>query len=214
MTTLFDLRPHTPFSIYSDLTIAHPVLRREAVRCLNALAGVAEGKPRDIEDMIVHSRRFLGLAAGYFASRRELLWPKLTTLFPCSRAEFSLLAEHSLLLQSDVSAVSGVFEELQNALNARDELTLPRRIALRSILPAKILHDSLSLNLGDEELVLRSLFGGLSRREIGRTRKALRFRDRFHTPRDRERDWQREWEQMTAGDFLVPERDVETTRVG
>ena len=171
----------TPYGVKvcDELTAMHPVLRREAAACLQAVTAIGDGRLVDVEVAIVRSRRFLGLASGYVAGRRALLWPLLGELFPSAQAEFVLLTEHSVILENDLSGVKGAIDALSAALDAVAGAAV-RGAALHAIRPTKILHDTLSLNLGDEELVLGSLFDGLSRRELARVRRTLEFRSRFH----------------------------------
>lgn len=157
-----------------NLTVAHAVLRREASVCLNAVASMSEGELTDADRAARRARRFITLASGYCAVRRTQLWPLLEQLVPTAHAEFVLLADSGLTLESDLATMSTAIEELLGALRSKnDGSNAASRIALHSIQPAKILHDSLSLHLGDEELLLCNLFSGFSRREMAAARRSL-----------------------------------------
>lgn len=85
-----------------------------------------------------------------------------------------LLSKESLALESDLSAMDTALDELIAVQRSSgDDAAAVGCAAIGAVRPAKILHDSLSLHLGNEELVLRDLLGGLSREQIVRTRRTF-----------------------------------------
>ena len=70
--------------------------------------------------------------------------------------------------------MDGALEVLRAAAHfSQDDRIAVTSAARGTIRPAKILHDSLCLHLGDEELVLRDLLGGLSLQQITHARRTL-----------------------------------------
>jgi hypothetical protein len=135
---------------------------------------VSDGRNADLGRAVHRFRSFLGLVSGYCEGRRTLLWPVLAQLFPSGADELVRLTGQSLALASDVADVDGALEVLRAAAHfSQDDRIAVAGAALGTIRPAKILHDSLALHLGDEESVLRDLLGGLSPQQIMAARKIL-----------------------------------------
>lgn len=177
MITIFDRRTRSAARLSDELTASHSALRREAATCLHAMAATIDGdQGDDICPALDRFRDFLRLTCDYCDGRRTLLWPLLARLFPYADADLILLSRHSLALKSDLSVLGSALDELFSLERlSRDDRTIVSRALLDTIRPAKIMHDSLSLYLGDEELVIRDLIGGLSPREIVRARRVLIF---------------------------------------
>lgn len=175
MNAMFNLRTRFAAGLHDELTASHPVLRHEAATCLRGVAAISDdARGADVDPAIDRFRGFLRLASGYCDGRRTLLWPLLAQRFPSANAELVLLTGHSLRLKSDLSVVDRALDELIAVdRRSRDDRAAVGRAALLTVRPAKILNDSLRLFLGDEELVLRDLFGGLSLEQIMLARRAL-----------------------------------------
>lgn len=171
------LRTHPATRLCDELTVPHALLRLEAALCLRAMAAVSDGGQGaeiDVARAVGRFRDFLYLASGYCERRRTSLWPLLARTFPSARVELTVLTEDSLALKSDFSVMNVALDELLTIeRSSRGDGTAVSRAALSAVRPAKILHDSLSVHLGNEELVLRDLLGGLSREQIVRARRAL-----------------------------------------
>jgi hypothetical protein len=174
MITMFDLRTRFAVRLRDELTASHTVLRHDAAMCLRALAAISDGENADVDRDVKRFHTFLRLTSRYCDGRRTLLWPVIAQLFPSAHAELMRLTKHSLALKSDVAIVNSALNELLAVYRCspgdRAAITLA---ALGAIRPAKILHDALSLHLGDEELVLRDLLGELSLQQIVDARKVL-----------------------------------------
>ena len=174
MITMLNPRTRSAARLRDELTASHSVLRDEAATCLSAVAAVSEGRNADVGRVVHRFRSFLGLVSGYCEGRRTLLWPVLAQLFPSGADELVRLTRQSLALVSDVSEVDGALEVLRAAAHfSQDDRIAVTGAARGTIRPAKILHDSLCLHLGDEELVLRDLLGGLSLQQITWARRTL-----------------------------------------
>lgn len=172
---MFHLHTRSAARLRDELTAPHTLLRLEAAMCLRAMTAIgADGRNAEVDRAVGRFRDFLHLASGYCERRRTLLWPVLAQSFPSAHGEFKLLIKDSLALRSDLSAMEAALDELLAADHpSHDNGTAFSRAALDAVRPAKILHDSLSLHLGNEELVLGDLLDGLSREQIVRTRKVL-----------------------------------------
>jgi hypothetical protein len=173
---MFNLRTRYSARLHDELTASHTVLRHEAAMCLRAVAAIGDGRATDVDRAATRFHDFLRLASGYCEGRRTLLWPLLGELFPSAAAELMLLTGYGSAVKSDLSAVNRALDLLLTAEHAAgEEGTNVAGAALDTLRPAKILHDSLSLYLGEEELVLRELLAGLSIQQIASARKALEF---------------------------------------
>lgn len=174
---ILKLRTHSAARLRDELTAPHTALRLEAAMCLRAVTAISDDvRSADVDRAVGRFREFLNLASGYCESRRTSLWPALARSFPAARVELMLLANDSLALKSDLSAVDRALDGLLVADHlARDDRAAVGRAALDAVRPAKILHDSLSLHLGNEELVLGDLLDGSSREQIVRAQRAVRF---------------------------------------
>ena len=172
---MLNTRTHSATRLRDALTAPHTALRLEAAICLRAVTAMTgEDHDAEVDRDVDRFRDFLHLVSRYCEGRRKLLWPALARSFPSSHAELVLLADDSLALEPDLSAVARALDELLAVRrSSREDRTVVGCAALGAVRPAKILHDSLSLHLGNEELVLRDLFGGLSREQIVRARRVL-----------------------------------------
>jgi hypothetical protein len=174
MITMLNPRTRSAARLRDELTASHTVLREEAATCLHAMTAVSDGRNTDVGRAVHRFRSFLGLVSGYCEARRTLLWPALAQLFPSGTGELVRLTRQSFALATDVSDVDGALEVLRAAAHfSHGDRIAVTGAALGTIRPAEVLRDSLSLHLGDEELVLRDLLGGLSLQQITWARRTL-----------------------------------------
>lgn len=176
MSPLFSVNSRTRSAarLRDELIASHAVLREEAATCLRSVVAISDGRSADVGQAVHRFRSFLGFVSGHCESRRTLLWPVLAQLVPSSTVELIRLAKQSIALESDISDVDGALEVLRAAahFSYHDKVAVTGA-ARGAIRPAKILQDSLSLHLGDEELVLRDLLDGLSLQQITSARRSL-----------------------------------------